>query len=94
MTLNHLKLINEAHKIAKKNFGKTFPNPVVGCIIAKKNTIISRGVTSNSGRPHAEEIAIKKAGKRAKGSTMYVTLEPCTHYGKTPPCTNQKKHIY
>ena len=89
MTLNHLKLINEAHKIAKKNFGKTFPNPVVGCIIAKKNTIISRAVTSKSGRPHAEEIAIKKAGKRAKGSTMYVTLEPCFHNSSNGSCTDQ-----
>ena len=60
----------------------------MGCIIVKKNRIISTGVTGNQGRPHAEEIALKKAGDKAKGATMYVTLEPCCHKGKTPPCTN------
>ena len=54
-----LKFINEAHNIAEKNFGKTFPNPVVGCVIAKNGKLISKGVTSKSGRPHAEEIAIR-----------------------------------
>ena len=74
-----LKFINEAHNIAEKNFGTTFPNPVVGCVIGKNGKLISKGVTSKSGRPHAEEIAIKKAGTKAKGATMYVTLEPCFH---------------
>ena len=89
MKLNHLKLINKAHNIAKKNFGKTFPNPVVGCIIAKNNKIISQAVTNKSGRPHAEEIALKKAGKKAKGASMYVTLEPCFHNSVYGSCTDQ-----
>ena len=82
----HLKFINEAHNIALKKFGTTFPNPIVGCVIARNKKIISQAVTNKSGRPHAEELALKKAGKKAKGASMYVTLEPCTHYGKTPPC--------
>ena len=85
----HLKFIKEAHNIAEKNFGTTFPNPVVGCVIAKNRKLISKGVTSKSGRPHAEEIAIKKAGKKAKGATMYVTLEPCFHNSPEGSCTDQ-----
>ena len=86
---NHLKFINLAHDFALKNLGKTFPNPSVGCIIYKNNKIISKGVTSSSGRPHAEEIALKKAGKKAKGATMYVTLEPCFHSSQNGSCTDQ-----
>ena len=77
MSQNHYNNLLKAHTLAKKKFGSTFPNPVVGCIIVKKNRIISTGVTGNLGRPHAEEIALKKAGNKAKGATMYVTLEPC-----------------
>jgi len=89
MNLIHLKFINEAHKIALKKFGTTFPNPVVGCVIAKNNKLISKGVTDKSGRPHAEEIAIKKAGIKAKGATMYVTLEPCFHSSASGSCADQ-----
>jgi len=87
--LNHLKFINHAHDIASKNFGRTFPNPTVGCIVSKNNKIISKAVTSSTGRPHAEEIALKKAGKKAKGATMYVTLEPCYHSSQNGSCTDQ-----
>ena len=72
MMSSHRKFINLAHNIAKKNFGKTFPNPTVGCIISKNNKIISKGVTSATGRPHAEEIALKKAGIKAKGATTMI----------------------
>ena len=89
MMSDHFKFINLAHDIAKKNLGKTFPNPTVGCIISKNNKIISKGVTSSTGRPHAEEIALKKAGKKAKGATMYVTLEPCFHSSQNGSCTDQ-----
>ena len=89
MMSNHLKFINLAHDVASKNFGKTFPNPTVGCVISKNNKIISKAVTSSSGRPHAEEIALKKAGKKAKGATMYVTLEPCFHSSRNGSCTDQ-----
>ena len=89
MMSNHLKFINLAHNIALKNLGKTFPNPTVGCVISKNNKIISKGVTSITGRPHAEEVALKKAGIKAKGATMYVTLEPCFHTSQNGSCTDQ-----
>ena len=87
--INHLKFINYAHDLASKNFGKTFPNPSVGCIITKKNKIISKGVTSSTGTPHAEEIALKKAGKKANGASMYVTREPCFHSSQNGSCADQ-----
>ena len=89
MSQNHYKYLIKAHTLAKKKFGSTFPNPIVGCIIVRKNRIISTGVTGNQGRPHAEEIALKKAGDKAKGSTMYVTLEPCFHKSINGSCTEQ-----
>tara|TARA_B100001250_G_scaffold110004_1_gene92901 strand:+ start:182 stop:1261 length:1080 start_codon:yes stop_codon:yes gene_type:complete len=89
MISNHLKFINQAHHIASKNFGKTFPNPSVGCLICKNNRIVSKAVTSSTGRPHAEEKALQKAGKKAKGATMYVTLEPCFHSSQNGSCTDQ-----
>ena len=82
-------MIGLAHDIAKKKFGQTFPNPTVGCIIAKNSKIISKAVTNQSGRPHAEEIALAKAGYKSKGATMYVTLEPCFHSSKNGSCTDQ-----
>ena len=82
-------MIKLAHKLAKNKYGQTFPNPSVGCIIAKNSKIISKGVTNKSGRPHAEEIAITKAGDNSKGATMYVTLEPCFHSSKNGSCTDQ-----
>ena len=85
----HIKFLNKAHNLAKKKFGSTFPNPVVGCIIVNNNKIISKGVTAPEGRPHAEEIALKKAGERAKGANMYVTLEPCFHKSNNGSCAEQ-----
>ena len=82
-------MINLAHNIAKKKYGQTFPNPTVGCVIAKNTKIISKAVTNYSGRPHAEEIALAKAGDKSKGATMYVTLEPCFHSSKNGSCTDQ-----
>ena len=70
----------------KRHLGKTWPNPCVGCILVKENRIVGRGVTGIGGRPHAEAIAVARAGEAAKGSTAYVTLEPCSHYGLTDPC--------
>ena len=89
MNDQHLKFLNKAHNIAKTKLGSTFPNPVVGCLIVKNNRIISKGVTASEGRPHAEEIALKKAGDKAKGSSMYVTLEPCFHNSRNGSCTEQ-----
>jgi len=85
----NIKMIQYAHDIAKKNFGQTFPNPTVGCVIAKNSKIISKAVTNQSGRPHAEEIALAQAGDNSKGATMYVTLEPCFHSSKNGSCTDQ-----
>ncbi len=84
---------NLAFNLAENNLGKTKLNPSVGCLIVKDDSVISSGVTSINGRPHAEVNALKKK-INFKGSSMYLTLEPCTHFGLTPPCTNiikQKK---
>ena len=89
MPAEHKKFLLKAHNLAKKQFGHTFPNPSVGCIIVKKGIVISKGVTASEGRPHAEEIAIKIAGNRAKGATMYVTLEPCFHKSTYGSCAKQ-----
>ena len=85
----HTFFLNIAHKLAEKKIGTTFPNPVVGCIIVKNNIILAKGVTASEGRPHAEEIALKKAGDKAIGSTMYVTLEPCFHNSRNGSCAEQ-----
>ena len=85
----HKKYLLKAHSLAYKNFGKTFPNPSVGCLIVKNNKIISKAVTAPAGRPHAEEIALKKAGSKSCGGTMYVTLEPCYHKSHYGSCTDQ-----
>jgi len=89
-----------AINLALNKKGLTGLNPPVGCVIVKNNKIISCGSTNINGRPHAETIALKKNRKENIGSTVYLTLEPCSHYGKTPPCTNAlikakvKKVIY
>ena len=78
-----------AMNLAKDNNGLTGLNPSVGCLIVKNNKILSFGQTGFNGRPHAESEAIRKCKKNElKGSSIYITMEPCTHYGKTPPCTN------
>ncbi len=87
MKISHNFFSNLAFNLAESNIGKTETNPSVGCIVVKNNSVISSGVTSISGRPHAEFNALNK-DINFKGSKMYVTLEPCTHYGKTPPCVD------
>ena len=77
-----------ALNLASARKGLTGENPSVGCLIVKNDKIISIGQTGFGGRPHAEHNAIKNSLEKLKGSKMYVTLEPCNHYGKTPPCTN------
>jgi diaminohydroxyphosphoribosylaminopyrimidine deaminase/5-amino-6-(5-phosphoribosylamino)uracil reductase len=77
-----------ALKEARKGLGRTSPNPCVGAVIVKNNHIISRGYHKKAGEPHAEINALRKAGEEAAGSTIYVTLEPCNHTGKTPPCSH------
>jgi diaminohydroxyphosphoribosylaminopyrimidine deaminase / 5-amino-6-(5-phosphoribosylamino)uracil reductase len=82
------KFMELALDLAKAREGNTGSNPSVGCVIVKNDKIISIGQTSFSGRPHAELNAIKNTSENLKGTTMYVTLEPCCHHGVTPPCTN------
>ena len=82
------KYMKLAINIASARRGLTGDNPSVGCLIVKNDKIISIGQTGLNGRPHAENNAIKNSFEKIKGSKMYVTLEPCNHYGKTPPCTN------
>ncbi len=79
--------MSHAIQLAMKGKGKVSPNPLVGAVIVKHGRIVGTGYHKKVGTAHAEVIAIRKAGKKAKGSTMYVNLEPCCHYGKTPPCT-------
>ena len=74
--------------LGRRGQGRTWPNPAVGAVIVKDGVILGRGWTQPGGRPHAETEALKRAGKAARGSTLYVTLEPCSHQGKTPPCAD------
>jgi diaminohydroxyphosphoribosylaminopyrimidine deaminase/5-amino-6-(5-phosphoribosylamino)uracil reductase len=74
--------------LGRRGLGNTWPNPAVGAVVVKDGKIIGRGWTQPGGRPHAETLALKRAGKEARGATLYVTLEPCSHEGKTPPCAD------
>ncbi len=87
MKINHNNYLKLAFNLAKVNLGKTSSNPTVGCVVVKNNSVISSGLTSVKGRPHAEFNALKSK-KDFNNSDLYVTMEPCTHYGVTPPCTN------
>jgi diaminohydroxyphosphoribosylaminopyrimidine deaminase/5-amino-6-(5-phosphoribosylamino)uracil reductase len=78
-----------ALKLALKAKGKTSPNPLVGALVVKAGKIIGRGFHAKAGFAHAEIVALDEAGKKAKGATLYVTLEPCAHTGRTPPCVNR-----
>lgn len=77
-----------AIKLAKKAEGLTSPNPIVGALVVKNGIIIGEGYHHKAGEPHAEVHALKMAGEEARGATLYVTLEPCSHYGRTPPCAD------
>ena len=75
-----------ALSLGRRGMGRVWPNPAVGCVIVANGQVVGRGWTADGGRPHAETRALAQAGTRAKGATAYVTLEPCAHHGKTPPC--------
>ncbi|MFN7132939.1 MAG: bifunctional diaminohydroxyphosphoribosylaminopyrimidine deaminase/5-amino-6-(5-phosphoribosylamino)uracil reductase RibD, partial [Myxococcales bacterium] len=72
---------------AEKAVGRTSPNPAVGAVLVKNGRVIARGHTQKPGGPHAEIVALRAAGPRARGADLYTTLEPCDHQGRTPPCT-------
>ena len=74
--------------LGRRGQGLTWPNPAVGAVVVKDGVIIGRGWTQPGGRPHAEPEALKRAGEAARGATLYVTLEPCSHVGKSPPCAD------
>ena len=76
-----------ALRLAKRGLGRTSPNPMVGAVIVKNGRIAGKGYHKKAGLPHAEMAALKEAGMNARGATMYVNLEPCDHFGRTPPCT-------
>ena len=88
MTRNHKFYLDLAFRQAEKNLGKTKSNPSVGTVVVKNNSVISSGHTSFNGRPHAESNALKKK-LNYENSDLYVTLEPCSHYGNTAPCINK-----
>ncbi len=81
-------LMAQALRLAERGLYTTMPNPRVACVIVKNNEIIGEGVHLKAGEPHAEVLALRQAGAEARGATAYVTLEPCSHFGKTPPCAD------
>ena len=74
--------------LARRGLGSAWPNPAVGCVLVKDGAVVGRGWTQPGGRPHGETEALERAGEAARGATAYVSLEPCCHWGKTPPCTD------
>ena len=74
--------------LAARGLGKVWPNPAVGCVIVREGRVVGRGWTQPGGRPHAEAVALAQAGAAARGATAYVSLEPCAHHGRTPPCAD------
>lgn len=83
-----VRFMAEAIALGHEHLGLTSTNPSVGCVIVKDGVVVGRGVTAVGGRPHAEPQALAQAGEDARGATAYVTLEPCSHFGKTPPCAD------
>jgi diaminohydroxyphosphoribosylaminopyrimidine deaminase / 5-amino-6-(5-phosphoribosylamino)uracil reductase len=81
-----IRWMHLALSLGRRGMGRTWPNPAVGCVIVKDGRVLGRGWTQQGGRPHAETMALAQAGTAAKGATAYITLEPCAHHGKTPPC--------
>ncbi len=84
-----LDLMEMAYGLAEKARGRTSPNPCVGAVVTAGGSIVGWGYHEEAGRPHAEIVALDRAGQRAKGGTIYLTLEPCVHWGRTPPCVDR-----
>ena len=81
-------MVRRALTLAKKGWGQTAPNPMVGAVVVKDDVVVGEGYHSRYGEAHAEVEALRAAGDRARGATVYVSLEPCNHFGKTPPCVD------
>jgi len=86
--LSDLEHLRTALALAARGLGNTWPNPAVGCVIVRDGQVVGRGWTQPGGRPHAETEALTRAGAASRGATAFVTLEPCCHWGRTPPCTD------
>jgi diaminohydroxyphosphoribosylaminopyrimidine deaminase/5-amino-6-(5-phosphoribosylamino)uracil reductase len=86
--MNDTQHMNAALALARRGLGRVWPNPAVGCVIVKDGSVVGRGWTQPGGRPHAETEALGRAGASAAGATLYTTLEPCSHWGRTPPCAD------
>src|SRR5213078_4310240 len=82
-----LAAMQAALALARRGLGTVWPNPSVGCVIVKDGRVVGRGSTRPGGRPHGETEALARAGAAARGATACITLEPCCHWGKAPPCT-------
>src|SRR6476619_6147669 len=74
--------------LGRRGLGNAWPNPAVGAVVVKDDIVVGRGWTQPGGRPHAEVEALRRAGEAARGATLYATLEPCSHHGKSPPCAD------
>jgi diaminohydroxyphosphoribosylaminopyrimidine deaminase/5-amino-6-(5-phosphoribosylamino)uracil reductase len=83
-----LRSIRAALALARRGLGTVWPNPAVGCVIVDRGRVVGRGWTQPGGRPHGETEALRRAAEAARGATAYVSLEPCCHWGRTPPCTD------
>ena len=83
-----LRFMQLALALGRRGQGRTWPNPAVGAVVVRDGVIVGRGWTQPGGRPHAEPEALRRAGEAARGATLYVTLEPCSHFGKSPPCVD------
>jgi len=83
-----LAFMEMAYGLAEKARGRSSPNPLVGAVAVREDTVVGWGYHEEAGKPHAEVMALRKAGRRARGATLYVTLEPCVHWGRTPPCVD------
>jgi diaminohydroxyphosphoribosylaminopyrimidine deaminase/5-amino-6-(5-phosphoribosylamino)uracil reductase len=82
------RFMQVALTLGRRGQGRTWPNPAVGAVVVKDGVIVGRGWTQPGGRPHGEPEALKRAGEAARGATLYVTLEPCSHFGRSPPCAD------
>src|SRR5271170_7754198 len=83
-----LRWMRTALALARRGLGGVWPNPAVGCVVVNEGRVVGRGWTQPGGRPHAETEALRRAGPAARGATAYVSLEPCCHWGQTPPCAD------
>jgi diaminohydroxyphosphoribosylaminopyrimidine deaminase/5-amino-6-(5-phosphoribosylamino)uracil reductase len=86
--LEDVRFMTLALALGRRGLGRTWPNPSVGAVVVKDGLIVGRGWTQPGGRPHAESVALARAGGAARAATLYVTLEPCCHHGRSPPCTD------